>query len=311
MTNEKKKKELKEKVSPFAAREGEVNEENKKLKHTPIAAVRNKVARGDIGELETEILMIINEYEYMTSFHLNTLLKEKELGFSENKKLNKKLNQMLDLDLLGRFHFSSLTGKSATRVYYLKSNGKTLLEAADVDVKWRSFGHIQPPATVKARLAANQMLIAFQTKVKAFENFEVKHKIVDKETGKSLNTSGLVTLSNQKGYTQFIIESVRRDKNSIDTQIERLKIYESFYKNFEQGDSELLVPPYLVFLCEDKLHMAKLYEMLRVQKVNINANIYFTFDTLQLLDSLEESWYVFEETDTKINMNPIKIELLG
>lgn len=304
-----KDEEVKTKKSPFAVVENEKKINDGYDGYTSMQLVLNRIEKGLINEQDLLVLMFMNEYEFMTSRQINKLLELKNKGFDTYKKLTRKLERMLKNKLLNRTYFGSFGTKAAYKVYSLDKNGKYILEAKNIKTSWMPTDNLKEVSSIKARLAANQVIIAIKEKCENYISSKGKVRIQDKKTIKKLNTKGLIELKYNDAFAQIILEVPRREENWKEKTLERLKIYESFYKNFQEGDSDFLLPPYLLFICEDKRHMAEVYELIVVNKLQFN-NIYFTYDLIQLSDEINKSWFVFKEENDMINLVQLDIDLL-
>lgn len=304
-----KDEEVKTKKSPFAVVENEKKINDGYDGYTSMQLVLNRIEKGLINEQDLLVLMFMNEYEFMTSRQINKLLELKNKGFDTYKKLTRKLERMLKNKLLNRTYFGSFGTKAAYKVYSLDKNGKYILEAKNIKTSWMPTDNLKEVSSIKARLAANQVIIAIKEKCENYISSKGKIRIQDKKTIKKLNTKGLIELKYNDAFAQIILEVPRREENWKEKTLERLKIYESFYKNFQEGDSDFILPPYLLFICEDKRHMAEVYELIVVNKLQFN-NIYFTYDLIQLSDEINKSWFVFKEENDMINLVQLDIDLL-
>ena len=304
-----KDEEVKTKKSPFAVVENEKKINDGYDGYTSMQLVLNRIEKGLINEQDLLVLMFMNEYEFMTSRQINKLLELKNKGFDTYKKLTRKLERMLKNKLLNRTYFGSFGTKAAYKVYSLDKNGKYILEAKNIKTSWVPTDNLKEVSSIKARLAANQVIIAIKEKCENYISSKGKIRIQDKKTIKKLNTKGLIELKYNDAFAQIILEVPRREENWKEKTLERLKIYESFYKNFQEGDSDFILPPYLLFICEDKRHMAEVYELIVVNKLQFN-NIYFTYDLIQLSDEINKSWFVFKEENDMINLVQLDIDLL-
>lgn len=301
--------EVKAKVSPFAIIENEKKINDSFDGYTSMQLVLNRVEKGYINDEDLSILKYMNEYEFMTSRQINKLLEFENKSFDTYKKLNRKLDRMLKNKLLNRSYFGSFGTKAAYKVYSLDKNGKYILEAKEIQTKWLPTDNLKAIGEMKARLAANQLIIALKEKCSGFINSKSKIKIHGKQINKDLSTKGFIELKYNDAVAQVVVESIRREENWKERTIERLKIYEDFYTNFLEGDSNFILPPYLLFLCEDKKHMAEVYKIMLTNNIKLK-NKYFTYDLIQMSPEINKSWFIFEEENEIINLKQLDIELL-
>lgn len=302
--------EIKTKVSPFAIREDEIKQSDGFDGYVSINQVVNKIDRGHLGEVEYKILEIVNKYEFITSRQINQILELENMGFNKNRKLTNKLDQMLKGKLLTRYYFGTFGEKAAYRVYCLDKNGKYLLEAREVKVDWKPTDNTKSVGVMKRRLAANQFLIAYKMKSENYFKDEAKSEIVDKENNTSIKSNGLLVLGKEASKISIVVESVRREEDWKKTFKYRMETYKNFLENFKIGDSNFNEKPYLVFVCEDKKHMAEVYKEICLNKQNTEEKIYFTYDILQIQESLEDTWFEFVEKEDKIVLQALNIPIL-
>lgn len=302
--------EIKTKKSPFAVIQNEKKMNDGYDGYTSMQLVLNRIEKGLINEQDLLVLMYMNEYEFMTSRQINKLLELENKGFDTYKKITRKLEKMLKNKLLNRTYFGSFGTKAAYKVYSLDKNGKYILEAKNIKTNWVPTDNLKEVSEMKARLAANQVIIAIREKCKNYISSKGKIKLIGKKTNKKLSTKGFVELKYNDAVAQIILEVPRREDNWKERLLERLKIYEDFYLNFEEGDSNFILPPYMLFVCEDKRHMAEIYEIIVINNIKLN-NFYFTYDLAQMTDEMNKSWFTFKEVDDAINLVQLDIDLLA
>lgn len=304
-----KDEEVQTKRSPFAMMENEKKINDGYDGYTSMQLVLNRIEKGIINEEDLYILMYLNEYEFMTSRQINKLLEDEGKEYTEYKKLNRKLDKMLKNKLVNRTYFGSFGTKAAYKVYSLDKNGKYILEAKDIKVDWVPTDNLKNVGEIKSILAANQVMIAIKEKSKNYIKSKGKVVIRSKKLNKNLETKGYLELNYKDAVAQIILESVRREEGWKERLLDRLKIYEDFYNSFEAGDSNFQMPPYILFVAEDKKHMAEIYEVIVLNNINLN-NKYFTYDLIQMDSEINKSWFTFEDKENVINLVQLDIELL-
>lgn len=290
--------------SPFKMIKGEKKIFDGYDGYVSINQVVSKIQRDHLGELEYDILGIVNKYEYVTSRQIHHLLSLKGYEFNNTKKLSRKLDQMLKGKLLSRCYFSTFEEQSAYKVYSLEKNGKYLLEARNIESNWKTTDNTKTVGSIKRRLAANQMLLAHILKNKTYAKDESSFEIVSKQYNRKLVTKGIIAFENKKTKEKrsFLIEALRRDGDEEDLQT-RLKIYSEFFKT--QAKAENIE---LVMVCEDKKHMAEVYKEILVNKIELE-NIYFTYDLIQLEPEIEKSLFEFKIKDKEIDVQTATIDV--
>ena len=303
--------EIKTSVSPFAIREGEIDGKDG---YVSINQIIHKINLGHITEVHFAILDIVNEFEFVTSRQIYQLLEKRGIEIKSQDKLNNKLDQLVRTKILTRYFFSSEEGKGIYRVYCMEKMGKYLLNSKEVECKWQPTDNTKPVGLIKKRLAGNQVIIAYMRKAKAFEKYTVKPQITAKMSGKSFKANSLVKLSKSGKSINLLFDCVRREEDWEGKFIERMRLYEDFYKNFLRLDSGYDVPPQLIIICEDDKHMVESFKEIVKNKIEINkVKLYFTTDLKQNAQALDKSLIEFEKDEAtgKYKANNIEIKFLG
>ncbi len=302
--------EIKTSVSPFAIREGEIKTFDGKDGYVSINQIIHKINLGHITEVHFAILDIVNEFEFVTSRQIYQLLEKRGIEIKSQDKLNNKLDQLVRTKILTRYFFSSEEGKGIYRVYCMEKMGKYLLNSKEVECKWQPTDNTKPVGLIKKRLAGNQVIIAYMRKAKAFEKYTVKPQITAKMSGKSFKANSLVKLSKSGKSINLLFDCVRREEDWEGKFIERMRLYEDFYKNFLRLDSGYDVPPQLIIICEDDKHMVESFKEIVKNKIEINkVKLYFTTDLKQNAQALDKSLIEFEKDEAtgKYKANNIEI----
>ncbi len=290
--------------SPFKIIEGEKKVFDGYDGYVSINQVVSKIQRDHLGQLEYDILEIVNKYEFMTSRQINQLLTLKGYTFNNTKKLSRKLDQMLKGKLLSRSYFSTFEEKSAYKVYSLEKNGKYLLESRDIVSDWKSTDNLKTVDSIKRRLATNQLVIAHILKNKSYVSDETKYEIVSKQYNRKLVVKGLIKFENKalkKSMTTFI-ETVRRDNDIKDLEV-RLKMYSEFFNaGTKVGNIDLII------VCEDKKHMAEVYKIILLNKLEI-PNLYFTYDIALLEEDITKTLFGFTIKNKELEIENVEIDV--
>lgn len=306
--------EIKTSVSPFAIREGEIKTFDGKDGYVSINQIIHKINLGHINEVHFAIIDIVNEFEFVTSRQIYQLLEKKGVEVKSQDKLNNKLDQLVKTKILTRYFFSSEEGKGIYRVYCMEKMGKYLLNSKEVECKWQPTDNTKPVGLIKKRLAGNQVVIAYMRKAKAFDSYKVKPQITAKMAGKTFKSNSMIKLSKSGKSINLLFDCVRREDDWEPKFIERMRLYEDFYKNFIKFDSGYDVPPQLIIICEDEKHMVESFKEIVKNKIEINkVKLYFTTDLKQNASSLDKSLIEFEKDEStgKYKANNIEIKFLG
>lgn len=307
--------EIKAVVSPFAIREGEIKTFDGKDGYVSMNQIVHKINMGHINELHFHILELVNEFEFITSRQIYQMLEWKGIEVKSQDKLNNKLEQLVKSKILTRYYFTSEEGKGIYRIYCLEKMGKYLLNSRNIECKWQPTDNTKPVAMIKKRLAGNQTLIAYLRKVKAFESYVVKPALTAKTLGKVFKASGgSVKLTKNKKSIQFVFEVVRREEDWKKKLVERMRLYQDFYANFQPMDSGFQMMPQLIMVCEDDKHTAEVFREIVTNGVEIpQIKLYYTTDLKQNEQTLEKTLTEFrlDEKTNKYKIENVELKLLG
>ena len=308
-------KEIQAKSSPFAVREGEVKTFDGKDGYVSMNQIIHKINLGHINDLHFSIIELVNEFEFVTSRQLCQLLDYKNIDYKSQDKLNNKLEQLIKCKILTRYYFNSEEGKGIYRVYCLEKMGKYLLNSRGIECKWQPTDNTKPVGMIKKRLAGNQMILAYLRKVKAFDGYTVKPALNAKVMGKLFKvTGGSVKLTKASKSIIFLFEVIRREDDWQKKLIDRLRLYNDFYDNFQTMDSGFTSMPQLIFVCEDDKHMAETFKEIITNKLEIKPiKMYFTTEIRQNEESLTKTLVEFklDEKTQKYKVELTELKLLG
>ncbi len=306
---------IKAQVSPFAIRKGEIKTFDGQDGYVSMNQIVHKINIGHITDIHFAILELVNEFEFITSRQILQMLKIKGVEIASQDKLNNKLDALVKSKILTRYFFNSDEGKGIYRIYCLEKMGKYLLDTRDIECKWQPSDNTKPVAMIKKRLAGNQVLIAYLSKVKIFDEYVVKPTLKAKVMGKTFRPSGgEVKLTKNNKSIQFIFEVIRREDKWEEKLVEKMKFYKDFYDNFVALDSGFSSMPQLILVCEDEKHMAETFKTMVMNKIEFtNLNIYYTTDLRQVEESLENSLTEFklDETTNKYKAKNVELKILG
>ena len=304
---------IKAQVSPFAIREGEIKTFDGKDGYVSMNQIVHKINIGHINEIHFAVLELVNEFEFMTSRQLFQMLEIKGIDPKSQDKLNNKLEQLVKSKILTRYYFTSDEGKGIYRIYCLEKMGKYLLNSKEIECKWQPSDNTKPVPMIKKRLAGNQTLIAYLRKVKAFDSYIVKPAINAKVAGKLFKaTGGVVKLTKSNKSIQFLFEVIRRENDWEKKLVEKMRLYQDFYQNFQPMDSGFQTMPQLILICEDDKNMAEVFKEIVTNQVEIpQIKLYFTTDLRQNEETLENTLVEFRLVDGKYKMENVELKLLG
>ena len=233
------------------------------------------------------------------------------------KKKKDRIELLKDLTkskVLSRYAFQTESGKSSFRVYALEKIATYILKQRNIVTSWQPTDNTKPAYALKRKLAGNQIIIAYMTKVGAFVEanpnvilFSKKYNVKFKPTG------GMVKLQDGKDEVNFVFEVVRRNEDWQNMLAEKLQLYADFYENFAKNDAGFYEVPTLVFVGEDVNHNAEIFRIAKKIGFNIkDEDMYFTTDLAQLDDSLENTISVFEfdEKNNKYKLSTKSLDIL-
>lgn len=293
--------EVKTKVSPFAVREGEIKVFDGKEGYASINQVVFKMDMGYIGENHIMALEIVNEFGFVTSRQVTQVLEFRgKLNDIEVEKrqdrVSKWLEDLTKSKVLSRYAFQTESGKSSYRVYSLEKIATYILKQRNIVTSWQPTDNTKPAYALKRKLAGNQIVIAYMTKVGAFKEANPNILMLSKKYNvKFKPTGGTVKLGNDNGDVDFVFEVVRRNEEWQNMLAEKLQLYADFYENFSKNDAGFYAPPQLVFVGEDVAHNAEIFKIAKKIGFTLkDEEMYFTTDIEQLEDSLEKTISVFE-----------------
>ena len=281
--------------SPFAMRENEIKVFDGKDGYSSIDRVVNKIDMGVINELHFQILEIINDFGFITSRQIYQLLKMRGEELKSQDKLNKKLEDLIKTKVITRYYFESSEGKGIYRVYCLDKNGKYLLQSRGIKTEWQITDNTKPVYMIKKRLAGNQAIIAYMQKVAAFRGYIANANLFAKRQNTKFSASGgQVILVKNDIKVDIIFEVVRRNPGWEEKFMEKIKLYENFYKNFQAKDCGFDKKPQLIIIGEDEDHLVEIFkDFMRVQADLEGIEVYYTTDLRQLDETLETSLIAF------------------
>ena len=305
---------IKSPKSPFAMRENEIKVFDGKDGYASIDQVVFKIDKGYINEVHFQILEIINEFEFMTSRQIYQMLIKKGIDVKSQDKLNKKLEDMIKSKIITRYYFSSDEGKGIYRVYCLDKIGKYLLNSRQIKTNWQPTDNTKPVYMLKRRLAGNQVLMAYMQKVGAYKSFVLNPMMFAKRQNIKFQPSGgQVTLVKNDIKIDFVFEIVRRNPGWEEKLMEKMKLYEEFYDNFQSKDCGFDKKPQLVIIGEDDEHLIEIFKAIKKIKVELKGiEVYYSTDLRQLEPEIDKTLIAFkQDSETgRYRMEMLQVPLL-
>lgn len=300
--------------SPFAMRENEIKVFDGKDGYASIDQVVFKIDKGYINEVHFQILEIINDFEFITSRQIYQMLSKKGIDIKSQDKLNKKLEDMIKSKIITRYYFSSDEGKGIYRVYCLDKIGKYLLNSRQIKTNWQPTDNTKPVYMLKRRLAGNQVIMAYMQKVGAYKSFVLNPLMFAKRQNIKFQPSGgQVTLIKNDIKVDFIFEVVRKNPGWEEKFMEKMKLYEEFYDNFQGKDCGFDKKPQLVIIGEDDEHLIEIFKAVKKVKVELKGiEIYYSTDLRQLEPEIDKTLIAFkQDSETgRYRMEMLQVPLL-
>lgn len=301
--------------SPFAMRENEIKVFDGKDGYASVNQVVFKIDMGYINEVHFQIMEIINEFEFITSRQIFQMLQYKGIDIKSQDKVNKKLEDMIKSKIITRYYFSSNEGKGIYRIYCLDKIGKYLLNSRGIKTTWQPTDNTKPVYMIKRRLAGNQVIIAYMQKVSAYKGLVIEPMLFAKRQNIKFQASGgQVVLVKDDMKIDFVFEVVRRNVGWEEKFMEKIKLYEEFYDNFQAKDCNFDKKPQLIVVGEDEEHLIEIFKAIKKVKAELKGiEIYYTTDLRQLDENLDTSLIAFklDEETQKYKMEIIKTPLLS
>ena len=308
-------KDIKTKESPFSMRSNEIKVFDGKDGYVSMSQIVFKVNMGHISETHFSILEIINDFEFATSRQIYQMLLYKEIDVKSQDKLNYKLEQLIKSKIITRYYFESTEGSGIYRTYCLDKAGKYLLNSRGITCNWQPTDNTKPVYMIKKRLAGNQILLAYLTKVSATFSYETKPSLSAKVRNTKFKPSGgRITLEKGGKKVDFLFEVVRRNEDWEKKLIDKMKLYKDFYETFNPKDYDFERLPQLIIVGEDDPHTGEIFKAIKIDDIELKGiNIYYTADLKQLEDSLDKSLSEFylDEESKKYKNRSLEIKLLA
>ena len=150
---------------------------------------------------------------------------------------------------------------------------------------------------LKRRLAGNQTIIAYMQKVGAYKGFVLKPTLFAKRQNiKFQPTGGQVILVKNDIKVDIIFEVVRRNAGWEEKFMEKIKLYEEFYENFQAKDCGFDKKPQLIIIGEDDEHIVSIFKAFkRVHAEMKGIEVYYSTDLRQLEPEMDKTLITFRQ----------------
>lgn len=282
-----------------------------------LQSVAVAMSKGEIGPLETNILVWIEKLRYATVRMLQGLVESGHIfvgdsGCVTDTSLNKALTRMKKYSLCDLTHFVSLDDKGyivseqKSRIVTLGTNGNSVLHEMNERTHFNAFDILRDGNTVKRFLCANQWLVYFLKKYRnrIDENFDPAYVLYEKGqdyTGARIYSTVFID------SVPFTAEPVRRcedfeyesDKawlcEKLTREIRMFSNPDHLYN--DKGEVSFKVRPVICIVCEDDAHVDETYEKVsEVLKAYPEQRVIFTTD-LRVYNEMDDSERFFTIVD--------------
>ena len=284
--------------------------------HRSIAVAMSK---GEIGTLETNILVWIERLRYATEKMLSGLVENGRIFAGEgahitDSALNKALSRMARYSLCDLTHFVALDdmgyeiSEQKTRIITLGNYGNTVLHEMNKKTHFNAFDILRDGNTVKRYLCANQWLIYFLNKYRnrIDESFDTEYMLYQRGVD---YTGARIFATVEVDSVPFTAEPVRRcedfekdaDKEWLCEKMSRVI---GMYDNLEHlyndaGEVNFKVRPVICMVCEDDEHVDEVYgKISAVLNAHPEQVVIFTTD-LRVFNDMndEERFFSIKDGD--------------
>jgi len=272
--------------SKFIIIDGETKVFNGNDNNVSTNYIMSKFNKGEIHELDIEILKFLDKFEFLTNSQITTLLTINNISMPNRKKFLVKLQQLIKERMISSFSIKNKEGNFLYNVYCLDRNGRHILVGQDIYCTWSPELNIKPLYYIKQKLAINQLLISYMQNFNNFHSYEAKTTLTGKTKKDKIKITGGIVKTSQNGIlNKFIIDCVRRNKTSLERFIQRLQNYEII---FDEKYKEMYPNYNLIVLVEDKQHILEIFQAIQNSEFSIpNNKIYFTTDDLSTKEDLK------------------------
>ena len=127
-------------------------------------------------------------------------------------------------------------------------------------------------------------------------------------------SGGQVTLVKNDIKVDLVFEVVRRNPGWEEKFMEKIKLYEEFYDNFQAKDCGFDKKPQLIVIGEDQEHLIEIFKtMKRVNAELKGIEVYFTTDLMQLEGDMTKTLITFrhDPESGKYKMEMQQVPLLA
>lgn len=276
----------------FAAKEGEyrVFSEDKRVDN--ILTTLRALERGDISELDIQIVCLVAYHKYMTTRQITEYLTL--MGYNtKSEKVLSSVRKLWKYQILLISNFTDGVQKAGYLVISLDKSGSQIAQQRRVPhVPFSPFERVEEPWRIKKDLAAVQIQLAW------LKSGIPLSEIVTKETVKGQVEDGSIVrphLTVQLASGDVLMYEVVRSQPFWEKILsDKLQRYEKTLGNLKETDYFRETEPVLVLCAEDEEHAAKVKEL--IQKLGISQEYIFYTNDLNLFGKrFYQSLYHFEE----------------
>lgn len=261
--------------------------------------IMNKFNKGEIHELDIEILKLLDKFEFLTNAQITILLTINKISTPNRKKFLVKLQQLIKERMISSFSIKNKDDKFLYNVYCLDKNGRHVLVGQDFYCTWSPELNIKPLYYIKQKLAINQLMISYIKNLENFHSYEGKTTLTGKTKKDKIKLmGGIIKTFNNGILNKFIIDCVRKNETSLERFTQRLQNYEII---FDEKYKEIYPNYSLIVLAEDQKHILQIYQAIQNSSFYIPDNkLFFTTDELSTREDLKGT-LINIEFDKSIN----------
>lgn len=254
--------------------------------------------------IDSDILELLYQFKYLNKHNLNIYYgnSDKFKNFSLSSDLKSRLSFMWDSGILLRYYFLWHDESKRSPNFYTLSRGSLsyLKRMHNLKIKVDESLIVESPEIVFKRLATNQLVINYISKLKNLKRFRLNVPLYSKRYNEKFELFALIQMHYNDNEVPIIIEPVRRIINWEKELTNRLLFLKDILMlSIAVKEGVITKPPLVVLLCEDDKHIIEIFER-TIIKTNINFDIFYTTDESQMNTDLTNSLFSFnKKTDNQ------------
>ena len=260
--------------SPFACMEGQNYHYAPVPKNTSDSEAWFLIENRIVGNLDFSILLIISQFEFVTSRQINDLLVMDGIEVS-SKTLHHVLRRAVKKSFISRIEFSYPGGKiQGTKAYTLNYHGIKFLYSSGVLTRSLKYYRSLNAVDIKRQLASNQLLIPILRQSPT--NYQIRSILVHRGfEGHIVRVNAMFTCENGT----YLVEVVRRSENWQEAFSSKLQRYAAVLEYHHSLQEPIEDMPTLIMMGEDLDHLHELQALVQHTEINRYPHL-FTHDKL-------------------------------